>query len=78
MRALAQPPTMSEKEWRRLGLRAMPTRKQLRRPAFGCCTECGIILTKDKNRFNVLVIGSIAFIALFMTTLLGVYTVFRS
>jgi hypothetical protein len=36
-----QKPLMPEKEWRRRGYLAPPTRHQLKEPQAGCCPECG-------------------------------------
>jgi len=43
-------PTMPEKEWRAMGLLAMPTKAQILNPADGCCWDCGQILMKRRAK----------------------------
>ena len=41
---------MPEAEWRKMGLLAAPTPKQIRLPATGCCHECGLLLVQQKMK----------------------------
>jgi hypothetical protein len=41
-------PPIPEKEWRRRGFLAAPTRHQMQNPAGGCCQACGERLMRNK------------------------------
>lgn len=59
-------PIMPEKEWRRRGWLAAPTRMQKRMPAYGCCPKCGLreMNRKMKAGQRLLMAGAVAGVAL--------------
>ena len=45
---------MPEKEWRRRGFLAPPTRKQIYTdPSNGCCPKCGMMVLKTYSKFGL-------------------------
>lgn len=78
VKAQREPPTMPERQWRRLGLLAMPTRKQIKKPELGCCPECGFILIQQNKRYHLRVVIVIVSVVSLITLILGYYTLFKT
>jgi predicted nucleic acid-binding Zn ribbon protein len=66
-------PLIREKEWRRRGFLAAPTKEQMRLPAAGCCQSCGerLMLNAEAapQRLVILLVAAVITITLIWTVM---------
>ncbi len=62
-------PTMSQKEWRAAGFKAMPTPYQMGHVQDGCCYKCRFPIAVKSVRQNYFIISAVAFFFLVLIVL---------
>ncbi len=67
--SLKAKPTMTEKQWRAAGLKAMPTRNQMKSPHDGCCFDCRLKMGMSAVPMNRLIFPAIGMLVVVLLIL---------
>ena len=62
-------PMMTDKQWRAAGLKASPTKRQMRSPQHGCCFECALMMGQKGIGQRRWIYPTLVLVVLFILTI---------